>query len=57
MELKLFSNVKLKDGTIGALVDIWDSKSGKGCAIDIGDNPETWDTIYVGSEDIAEIID
>lgn len=56
-EFKEYSNVKLKDGREGAIVEIIRDKSGKvvELLVDIGSSPADWDNIAVTPQDIAQV--
>lgn len=55
MEIKMFDTVQLKDGRIGAVVEINGNVS---VDIDVGDSPKDWETLWgVPIEDIEKVIE
>lgn len=46
--MKQYDVIKLKDGRVGTVVEIFDTA----CIIDVGDSPEDWETIEVDKKDI-----
>lgn len=53
MTIKQYDTIRLKDGRIGAVVEVFD---GKDFLVDIGSSPADWETIDVTVEEIAEVI-
>ena len=53
MTIKQYDTVRLKDGRVGAVVEVFD---GKAFLVDIGSSPEDWETIDATLDEIAEII-
>lgn len=41
--LKQYDTVKLKDGRVGAIVEVLD----KDCIVDVGSSPEDWEPIII----------
>lgn len=50
MEIKEFDVVRLIDGREATIMEVFDTV----CIVDVGDSPETWDTIDVARTDIVE---
>ncbi len=46
--MKQYDVVRLKDGRIGTIVEIFDTT----CIVDVGNSPEDWETIEVERKDI-----
>jgi len=53
MTIKQYDTVRLKDGRVGAVVEVFD---GKGFLVDVGSSPADWETIDVSIEEIEEVI-
>ena len=51
MEIKEFDVVRLIDGREATIMEVFDTV----CIVDVGDSPETWETIDVARTDIVEI--
>ena len=53
MGIELYKTVRLKDGRVGAVVDM----DGPGhYLVDVGESPANWETISVPESDILEIL-
>ena len=50
--MKQYDTVKLKDGRVGAIVEILDDE----CIVDVGSSPKDWETITVKKEDIEKVL-
>ena len=50
--MKQYDVVKLKDGRIGTVVEIFDTV----CIVDVGSSPADWETIDVDKKDIEGVI-
>lgn len=50
--MKQYDTVMLKDGRIGAVVEILDGA----CVVDVGSSPKDWETIIVKNEDIEKVL-
>lgn len=50
--MKQYDTVKLKDGRVGAVVEILDGA----CVVDVGGSPKDWETIVVKNEDIEKVL-
>ena len=53
MTIKQFDTVRLKDGRIGAVVEIFDNVA---FLVDIGSSPADWDTILVSGSEIDAVV-
>lgn len=51
--MNLYDIVLLKDGRKGIIVELFDDS----CDVDIGDSPDTWETITVPRKDIISTED
>ena len=51
MEIKEFDVVRLIDGREATIMEVFETV----CIVDVGDSPETWETIDVARTDIVEI--
>lgn len=49
--IELYRKVQLKDGRIGIVVDI----IGHDYVVDVGDNPENWDTVLVAESEMKKL--
>lgn len=50
--MELYDVVKLKDGQTGTIVEIFEDA----CEIDVGDSPDTWETITIKKNDIERVM-
>lgn len=53
MKIRQYSTVRLKDGRVGAVVEVFSETD---FMIDVGSSPEDWETIDVTIDEIAEVI-
>lgn len=53
MTIKQYDTIRLKDGRIGAVVEVFD---GRNFLVDVGSSPADWETIDVALSEIAEVI-
>lgn len=53
MTIKQYDTVRLKDGRIGAVVEVFNNQE---LLIDIGSSPEDWETISVVLDEIESVI-
>lgn len=53
MTIKQYDTIRLKDGRIGAVVEVFD---GNNFLVDVGSSPADWETIDVTLSEIAEVI-
>ena len=53
MKIKMFDTVLLKDGREADIMEVFD---GKAFVADVGDSPETWETIDITIDDIEKVI-
>lgn len=53
MTIKQYDTVRLKDGRVGAVVEVFD---GKDFLVDVGSSPADWETIDVSLEEIETVI-
>lgn len=53
MTIKQYDTVRLKDGRIGAVVEVFDNQE---LLIDIGSSPEDWETISVAPDEIESVM-
>lgn len=51
MELKQYDDIILKDGREAVIVELFET----GCIVDVGNSPETWETIWVKNEEIQSV--
>lgn len=49
--MKQYDKVKLKDGRIGVIVEIFEDV----CEVDVGSSPEDWETITVKKSEIIQV--
>lgn len=53
MEFKELDDILLKDGRIATVMSI----AGKDLlCVDIGDTPETWDNIFISTDEVVKIL-
>lgn len=52
MEIEKFDVVRLDDGQEATIMEVFDTV----CIVDVGDSPETWETIDVARIDIVEVL-
>lgn len=50
--MKQYDTVLLKDGRIGAVVEVFEDV----CIVDVGSSPKDWETIDVKKEDIVKVL-
>ena len=53
MDIKLYDTVLMKDGKEAVIVEILDDDT---FIVDVGDNPQNWETIDIKLKDIEKII-
>lgn len=53
MTIKQYDTVRLKDGRVGAVVEIFDDQE---LLVDVGSSPEDWETISVALGEIESVI-
>lgn len=53
MTIKQYDTVRLKDGRIGAVVEVF---GGTDFMVDVGSSPADWETIDITMDEIAEVI-
>lgn len=51
MEWKQYDDIILKDGREAIIVELFET----GCIVDVGNSPETWETIWVKNEEIQSV--
>ena len=53
MTIKQYDTVRLKDGRVGAVVEVFSEKD---FLVDVGSSPADWETIDVTIEEIEQVI-
>lgn len=53
MDAKQYDTVRLKDGRIGLVLEVFE---GKGYIVETGTSSEDWDTVPVAIDEVEEVI-
>lgn len=53
MTIKQYDTIRLKDGRVGAVVEVFSEKD---FLVDVGSSPADWETIDVSIEEIEEVV-